>query len=98
MAGQPGFSDVEERYAALSTAGDPMERLSAVVDFEIFRPVLEAALRGRIATASTRGWPSRAMAMGGQSIDATIIAAPCQTLTLEEKASIRKGGTPEGWS
>jgi transposase len=44
MAGQPGLFDVEERYAALSAAGDPLERLSAVVDFEIFRPVLEAAL------------------------------------------------------
>jgi hypothetical protein len=44
MAGQPGFFDVDERYAALSAAGDPLERLAAVVDFEIFRPVLDAAL------------------------------------------------------
>lgn len=44
MAAQPGFFDVEERYAALSAAGDPLERLAAVVDFEIFRPVLDAAL------------------------------------------------------
>jgi hypothetical protein len=36
--------DVEEQYAALSAAGDPPERLAAVVDFEIFWPVLEAAL------------------------------------------------------
>lgn len=39
MAGQPGFFDVEERYAALSAAGDSLEQLAAVVDFEIFRPV-----------------------------------------------------------
>jgi hypothetical protein len=45
MADQPGFFDVDERYAALSAAGDPLERLSAVVDFEIFRPVLDAALK-----------------------------------------------------
>ncbi len=44
MAEQPGFFDVDERYGALSAAGDPLERLAAVVDFEIFRPVLNAAL------------------------------------------------------
>jgi hypothetical protein len=38
------------------------------------------------------------LAMGGQIIDATIIAAPRQKLTLEEKGIIREGGTPEGWS
>jgi hypothetical protein len=45
IADQPGFFDVNERYAALSAAGDPLERLAAVVDFEIFRPVLNAALK-----------------------------------------------------
>jgi len=44
MAGQTGFFDVDERYAALSAAGDPLERLADVVDFEVFRPVLDAAL------------------------------------------------------
>jgi transposase len=44
MVAQPGFFDVEERYAALSAAGDPLECLAAVVDFEIVRPVLDAAL------------------------------------------------------
>jgi transposase, IS5 family len=44
MVGQPGFFDRDERYAALSTAGDPLERLAAVVDFELFRGDLEAAL------------------------------------------------------
>jgi transposase, IS5 family len=36
MAGQPGFFDWERRYAALSTAGDPLERLARVIDFELF--------------------------------------------------------------
>lgn len=45
MAGQPGFFDVDERYAALSKAGDPLERLNAVVDFEVLRKPLEKALR-----------------------------------------------------
>ena len=44
MSGQPGFFDVEERYAALSKAGDPLECLQQVVDFEVFRGPLEAAL------------------------------------------------------
>jgi transposase, IS5 family len=45
MFGQPGFFDVDERYAKLSEAGDPLERLSAVVDFEVFRSRLLMALR-----------------------------------------------------
>jgi hypothetical protein len=44
MAGQPGFFDLDERYAALSSAGHPLERLAMVVDFELFRAELEAAL------------------------------------------------------
>ncbi|BAI97853.1 putative transposase [Sphingobium indicum UT26S] len=37
MAGQPGFFDLSDRYEALSVAGDPLERLPAVVDFELFQ-------------------------------------------------------------
>jgi len=44
MAGQPGFFDADERLRALSAAGDPLERLRAVVEFELFRPDLESAL------------------------------------------------------
>jgi IS5 family transposase len=44
MAGQPGFFDLDERYAALSAAGDPLERLASVVDFELFRGELDTAL------------------------------------------------------
>src|SRR5579864_6311687 len=44
MAGQPGFFDGEERLKALSAAGDPLERLALVVDFEVFRDALEVAL------------------------------------------------------
>lgn len=44
MAGQPGFFDTDERLWWLSAAGDPLERLAAVVDFELFRPELEVAL------------------------------------------------------
>ncbi len=44
MMRQAGFFDLDERYAALSKSGDPLERLSAVVDFEMFRTDLDVAL------------------------------------------------------
>ena len=44
MVGQPGLFDLDQRYAALSAAGDPLERLAAVVDFALCRDHLEAAL------------------------------------------------------
>ena len=44
MGRQPGFFDLEERLAGLSAKGDGLERLIAVVDFELFRPELEAAV------------------------------------------------------
>jgi transposase, IS5 family len=44
MAGQPGLFDWDLRYAALSAAGDPLERLSLVIDFELFRAELDAGL------------------------------------------------------
>lgn len=47
MADQRGFFDLDERYAALSAAGDPLERLAAVMDFEVFGLI------------STRRWPAR---------------------------------------
>ena len=50
LAGQPGFFDLDERYAALSRTGDPLERLATVVDFEVFRADLDAALARRFST------------------------------------------------
>ena len=43
--GQPGLFDLDERYAALSKRGDPLERLAAVVDFEMFRADLGGGAR-----------------------------------------------------
>ena len=48
MRGQPGFFDVEERLKELSAKGDELERLNAVVDFELFRADLERACLARI--------------------------------------------------
>jgi transposase, IS5 family len=44
VAGQAGFVDGDERLKALSAAGDPLERLLRVIDFEVFRVDLDAAL------------------------------------------------------
>jgi hypothetical protein len=45
MAGQQaGFFDVEERLSRLSDLGDQLEAYAKAVDFELFRPELEAAL------------------------------------------------------
>jgi len=43
-AGFPGLFDFDERLAELSAKGDDLERLNAVVDFEMFRSALEAAV------------------------------------------------------
>jgi len=43
---QPGFWSVEDRLCELSAQGDPLERLLEIVDFELFRPVLDGALGG----------------------------------------------------
>jgi IS5 family transposase len=40
----PGFFDVELRVQWLLTKGNPLSRLDAVVDWEWFRPLLDAAL------------------------------------------------------
>ena len=173
MAGQPGFFDLSNQYEALSAASDPLERLSGVVDFEVFRGPLIAALRrsvrgkggrppfdpvmtfkilvlqalyslsdeatefqikdrlsfqrflglgldGTVPDATTvwlfrerlvqakaidklfarfdaaltdRGY----LAMGGQIIDATVVPAPKQRNTEEEKAAIKDGRIPEAW-
>ena len=45
MAGQPGFFNLSDRYEALSAAGDAFERLAGVVDLEVYRGPLVAALR-----------------------------------------------------
>jgi transposase, IS5 family len=44
MRGQSGFFDVDERLRELSVKGDDLERLNAIVDFEVFRPALARAV------------------------------------------------------
>ena len=169
----PGFFDVDERLADLSAKGDDLERVKALVDFELFRPALEAAvpradrskggrppfdhvlmfkvlilqtmhslsderaeylIKDRLSFMRFLGlglahvvpdantiWTFREalktadaidalfkrfdetlrssgfLAMSGQIVDATIVAAPKQRNTIEEKAAIREGCVPETW-
>jgi IS5 family transposase len=44
MRGQAGFFDIDERLRQLSAKGDSLERLYAIVDFELFRVDLERAV------------------------------------------------------
>jgi hypothetical protein len=57
MAGQGGVFDADERLRSLSAAGDALERLRAVVDFEAFRGELEAGLP-RVTAAAAAGRPT----------------------------------------
>lgn len=46
-ADQPGFWDVQDRLRELSAQGDPLEKLTTTVDFELFRDDLNVALGTR---------------------------------------------------
>jgi IS5 family transposase len=174
MRGQAGFWDVDDRYVRLSEAGDPLEKLNAVVPWEVFRKPLSKALNrsdgvkggrppfdsllmfkimvlqalyslsddqaefqiqdrlsfmrflglglgDRVPDAKTI-WLFREhltqagavenlfarfdrhlaksgyLAKGGQIVDATIIAAPRQRNTDEEKADLKTGKIPDAWT
>jgi IS5 family transposase len=173
MSHQPGFFDIDHRLKELSAQGDDLERISVLVDFEIFRrdlvhavprsdgakggrpafdPVLmfkilllqamhglsdarcEYLIKDRLSFMRFLGlglteavpdantiWNFREalkranaievlfgrfdmalkaagyLAMGGQIVDATIVAAPKQRNTEAERAAIRQGHIPVDW-
>ena len=173
MVGQLGFFDIDSRLRELSANGDDLERISALVDFEVVRfdlvravprsdgtkggrpafdPVLmfkilllqamhglsdertEYLIKDRLSFMRFLGlglseavpdantiWTFREalkranavdalfhrfdvtlkgtgyLAMGGQIIDATIVAAPKQRNTEAERAAIKQGEIPAGW-
>lgn len=173
MRGQAGFWDIDERYARLSEAGDPLEKLSLVVPWEVFRKPLAKALKRSAGAKGGRPpfdpvmmfkimvlqalydlgddqaefvindrlsfmrflgfslgdkvpdaktiWLFREhltqaraidklfarfddhlarsgyLAMGGQIVDATIVAAPKQRNSDGEKADIKAGKVPQAW-
>jgi len=174
VLGQPGLFDLEHRYQRLSETGDPLVKLAALIDFEVFRAGLAAALKrsdgakggrpaydpvlmfkilvlqtlymlsddatefqirdrlsfmrflglglehtvpdaktiwlfreqltkaGAIAPlfAEFDAWLKRRgfLAMSGQIVDASIIAAPRQRNTEDEKAALKEGRIPPDWA
>ena len=52
---QPGFFDLEERYARLSEAGNPLEALDAAIDWELFRKPLDTS-ENALNMAKRAGW------------------------------------------
>src|SRR5438552_8681388 len=173
MRRQAGFFDVDDRLKRLSDLGDQLEAFRAAVDFEMFRPDLDAALaysdgaqggrppfdpvmmfkvlviqttnnlsderaeflindrlsfmrflglglsdripdartiwlfREKLTKAGAIGplferfdttlRQSGYIAMSGQIVDASLIAAPRQRNTNEEKAAIKAGRVPDNW-
>ncbi len=61
MRGQAGFFDVDERLKQPSAKGVGLERLNAVVDFELFRPDLEQAAP-RADRSKSPPWPEQGVA------------------------------------
>ena len=57
MRGQAGFFDLDELLKALLAKGDTLERLGAVVDFELFRAALVCAVPP--SSAPCRAWMAR---------------------------------------
>ena len=178
MRGQAGFFDIDDRLRELSAKGDDLERLNAIVDFELFRsdlaravprsdgskggrppfdhvfmfkvlilqaahglsderteflikdrlsfmrflglgladavpdantiwtfrealtraridarPAIEVLFRAYEAALTKAGF----LAMGGQIIDASIVAAPKQRNSDGEKRDIKQGRIPQAW-
>ena len=60
MACQSGFGDVEDRYPAPSGTGDPPRKGSAIIHFEVCRPIFVKANRrapGMSGRRSISEWP-----------------------------------------
>ena len=68
--GQPGFFDVEHRYAGLDAHGDPLVAINAAVPFELFRLKLKTAL---ITGGLRRSEADRRSAAGRKPWDEVLI-------------------------
>src|SRR5450759_1184454 len=99
MRGQRGPFDVDDRLKRLSDLGDQLEAFRAAVDFAIFRPELEVALAYSDGAQGERPLFERFdatlrqagyIAMSGQIVDASLIAAPRQrnSASTQNPASI----------
>ncbi|OAG75712.1 Transposase [Acetobacter malorum] len=83
---QAGFFDVEERLAQLSGLGDQLEAFSQTMGFKVSRPNLPTA------QAYVECLLSAYVVQDG-----TLVAAPEQHNTNEEKADIQKERIRKDW-
>ena len=70
MARTPGLFDMDERLQRLSDIGDPLEAFAAVVDFEMFRPELDAAWPAPLGWSgvSLNAWSAWALRWARQAV------------------------------
>ncbi len=96
MRGQPGFFGVDERLKRLSDLGDHLDAGT----IWLFREKLTkaGAIHPLFERFDAMLRASGYIAMSGQIVDASLVAAPRQRNTETEKQAIREGRIPEGWT
>ena len=72
MRGQAGFWDIDDRYGRLSAAGDPLEKLNAVVPWEVFRKALAKVLQRSDGAKGGRQCAIKRRALGSGPITSSI--------------------------
>ena len=90
MGRQSGFFDVEDRLKRLTDLGDHFEAFVAAVDFDLFRPALNAALA--YANGSRGGRPS------SPSKSARASPPPHPRPSVQAAAVIRRGREGSNWT
>ena len=100
---QAGLFGLSDHFKRLSANGDPLEELVRIVDFGAPTPDANTIrlFREKLTDAGTlqvlfdafdhRLRSNGYMAMGGQIVDATLIASPKQRNTQDEKDTIKAG-------
>ena len=81
--------DKEDTERKLTEMGDPLERLSKTIDFEMFRPELEDALLPQKFVDYLNG--KGLIFNEGRMIDASFVSVPRQRNTPDENKRIKAG-------
>ena len=102
--GRIGLFDRDETSAKLSKLGNPLEKLSRGIDFEIFRFLLEDNL-SKISKGPGGRPPYDYILMfkilivnEGKIVDASFVEVPRQRNSRKENAQIKAGEIPESFT
>ena len=87
--GNTTLFDKEDTERKLTEMGDPLERLSKTIDFEMFRPELEDALLPQKFVDYLNG--KGLIFNEGRMIDASFVSVPRQRNTPDENKRIKAG-------